>query len=230
MNLGIRSALAGGADDVVLVNSDVIVDPDCLGILQRALAATPGTGIAGPMVLFRSAPDTIASLGLSFDPRTGRMRERSAGRERPTSASPGTRTTDAVSGCCICITREVFERVGVLDEDYFFGFEEIDFCMAARAQGFATILVPGAVVYHEGSRSIGAASTARLYFAARNHLRLARRTAPAGPVGSFLRGMSIVALNLAHATRRPVRSVPAGIGAVLRGTYHHLTSRYGSGA
>jgi GT2 family glycosyltransferase len=230
MNLGIRSALASGADYVVLVNSDVLVTPDCLDTLQKALEATPGAGIAGPMVLARSAPDTIASLGLSFDHRTGRMQERSARRRRQSPASLGPHTSDAVSGCCMFVAREVFATVGLLDEDYFFGFEDIDFCLSARALGFTTLVVPGAVVYHEGSRSIGAASPLRLYFAARNHLRLAQRTAPAGPVGSFVRGLSILGLNLAHAARHPIRSVPAGVGAVLRGTYHHLTSQYGSGS
>ena len=230
MNLGIRSALTSGADYIVLVNSDVVVTPDCLGILQRSLEIVPDAGIAGPMVLSRSEPDRIASLGLSFDPRTGRMRERSAGRRRSSLTSPETQTTDAVSGCCIFVAREVFASVGFLDENYFFGFEEIDFCLSARARGYATVIVPAAVVYHEGSKSIGASSPARLYFAARNHLRLAHRIAPAGPVGSLFRGLSILGLNLAHAARRPPRSIPAGVGAVLRGTYHHLTSKYGSGA
>ena len=113
MNLGIRSAMASGADYIVLVNSDVVVTPDCLGILQRSLEIVAHAGIAGPMVLSRSEPDRIASLGLSFDPRTGRMRERSAGRRRASLTSPETQTTDAVSGCCIFVAREVFASVGL---------------------------------------------------------------------------------------------------------------------
>ena len=39
MNLGIREALARGADAVLLVNSDVIVPPDCVETLERCLTA-----------------------------------------------------------------------------------------------------------------------------------------------------------------------------------------------
>ena len=54
------------------------------------------------------------------------------------------------------VRREVFEAVGLLDEDYFFGFEDLDFCLRARRAGFATVLAGRATVYHEGSQSLGA--------------------------------------------------------------------------
>jgi hypothetical protein len=92
------------------------------------------------------------------------------------------------------------------------------------------MVVPEALASHEGGRSIGATSPRRLYFATRNHLRLARRVAPAGPVHSFLRGVSIVILNLAHAVRTPGASLADRFRAVVRGTRDHLAGRYGSGA
>ena len=78
MNVGIRAALELGAGRVLLVNNDVFVPPDCVAALERALAQAPNVGIAGPAVYARSAPDTIASLGLRYDPRTGRIRHESA--------------------------------------------------------------------------------------------------------------------------------------------------------
>jgi GT2 family glycosyltransferase len=55
-NVGIRAALARGADRILLVNSDVIVPPDTVEHLERCLDTTPEAGIAGPMVLARSEP------------------------------------------------------------------------------------------------------------------------------------------------------------------------------
>src|SRR4029077_10835849 len=104
------------------------------------------------------------------------------------------------------------------DEQYFFTFEDLDFCLKARRAGFTTILAGEAVVYHEGGQSLGARSPRRFYYAARNHLRLARQVHPsAGPFRVFGRTCSIVALNLAHAIVSAGGSLPVRIVAVARG-------------
>ncbi len=43
---------------------------------------------------------------------------------------------DAVSGCVMLVRREVFETIGLLPDDYFFSFEDIEFCQRARRAGF----------------------------------------------------------------------------------------------
>jgi GT2 family glycosyltransferase/glycosyltransferase involved in cell wall biosynthesis len=232
MNVGIRAALARGADAVLLVNSDVIVAPDCVERLEQALAAQPTAGIAGPLVLSRSTPDVVASFGLSFAPLSGRMQHRGAG--RPVSdfrgdglESAGLRVVDAVSGCVMLVRRAVFDAVGLLDEAYFYSFEDLDFCLAAKRAGYTTLLEPAAVAYHEGARSIGKESPQRLYFAARNHLRLADRVAPAAAPAAQGRRLAIVALNLAHAMRTGGGSTLERIGAVLRGTRDYAAGRFG---
>src|SRR5439155_394885 len=121
---------------------------------------------------------------------------------------------DAVSGCVMLIAREVLERVGLLDEAYFFSFEDVDFCRRARGAGFTSLCVGDAVALHDGSRSIGRRAAARLYFGTRNQLRVAERTAPAGPVHRRVRAAVIVALNLLHALVTAEAPRPAGVGAV----------------
>jgi len=121
MNVGIRQALADGADLVLLVNADAIVLPGCIEILERALEARAPdgdgrVGIVGPMILARQAPDVIASLGLRFDPETGRLRHHAAGTGVRHLAAGEPRCVDAVSGCVMLVRREVFDAVGLLDE------------------------------------------------------------------------------------------------------------------
>jgi GT2 family glycosyltransferase len=233
MNAGIREALDRGAGRVLLVNSDVIVPPDAVERLEQSLDAAPHAGIAGPVVLSRSAPDTIASLGMSYRPSTGRMRHRGAGlagsrADRARMEAGG--AVDGVSGCAMLVRREVFEAVGFLDEEYFFGFEDLDFCLEARRAGFATILADRATIYHEGGQSLGSVSPRRFYFAARNHLLLARRADPAsGRLRRWPRACSIVMLNLAHAAVSRGGSLPARLGAVVKGTRDYAAGRFGSG-
>jgi GT2 family glycosyltransferase len=232
MNVGIREALARSAGRVLLVNSDVIVPPDALERLEHALGAAPGIGIVGPVVLARSEPDRIATLGMSYAPASGRMKHRgTGGRIADCGRVPVGDTVDAVSGCLMLIKREVFDAVGLFDEEYFFTFEDLDFCLRAQRAGFTTVLAGDATVYHEGGRSLGATSPRRFYYAARNHLRLARRASPAsGRARSFGRGCVIVALNLAHAVVSRGGSLPARVGAAGRGTLDYLLGRFGAGA
>jgi GT2 family glycosyltransferase len=224
MNLGIRLALRRGADRVLLVNSDVIVPPDCVERLERCLE-TQRAGIAGPVVVARSDPGWIASLGLSYAPRTGRMRHRGVGATRGDGDRIESRHVDAVSGCLMLIRREVFDAVGLLDEDFFFSFEELDFCLKAKQAGFPTVLDGTAVAYHEGGRSIGTDTPLRLYFAARNNLLLASRNGSP----QSLRTLSIIALNLAHAARTNGASLRTRLGAVVRGVRDYLNGRLGAG-
>jgi GT2 family glycosyltransferase/glycosyltransferase involved in cell wall biosynthesis len=230
MNVGIREALALGADYVLLVNSDVVVPPDTVKRLEQRLAADSHAGIAGPVILARSDPRLIASLGMSYAYRTGRMRHRGHGRRIVPDHEADSAAVDAVSGCVMLVRRAVFEAAGLLEEEFFFSFEDLDFCLKAGNAGFSTVLAGDAAVYHEGGRSLGARSPRRFYYAARNHLLAAERSAPsAGRYASFGRSCWIVGLNLAHALVAPGGSVAARVAAVARGTYDYGARRFGPG-
>jgi len=227
MNAGIRHALDAGAGAVLLVNSDVVVPADCLEALERALDATPGAGIAGPVVISRTSPDRIASSGISYNRANGRMLHRDVGTSMTTSAAGTPVTVEAISGCMMLVTREVFERTGEFDADFFFSFEDVDFCLRAHAAGFSTIVVPEATALHEGGRSMGSGSARRFYFGARNQLRLARRHGGAEGGAAAFRSLYVVALNLAHAFRAGGATLPARLAAVARGTRDYSAGRFG---
>jgi hypothetical protein len=200
-NAGIRRALDAGAGAVLLVNSDVIVPPHAPGLLSAVLERDRGVGIVGPVVRKRSTPDIIESAGIHYNQTTGRMRLLDHG----APSTPGvfeTRAADAVAGCAMMVRRDVFDRCGLLSEDYDFGFEDIDFCLRARKQGLATVCCGSVFVLHEGQGSIGRRSTSRAYFATRNHLLLASRYPEGGSSSSRrVRLARVLALNLAHAIK-----------------------------
>jgi GT2 family glycosyltransferase/glycosyltransferase involved in cell wall biosynthesis len=227
-NVGIRHALATGADLVLLVNSDVWLPPDCLGQLEDVLVSDATIGIVGPLLLSRSEPEQVLSLGISFSERSGRMRHEGHGRRFGSLAPCDRRTVAGVSGCVMLVRREVFERIGLLDEDYFFSFEDLDFCLRARRAGYPSAVIGGALAYHEGSASIGPRSPSRVYFASRNHLLLADRAAPASSRARRLfRAGCIVAFNVAYALVSRPTPVWQGVPAVARGIRDHVRGRYG---
>ena len=228
VNVGIREALRRGADAVLLVNSDAVVPPDCTARLDAALVQTPGAGIAGPVLVSSTHPDLIASAGISYDTVSGRMRHLRHGERVKHGGSSDTTVVDALSGCVLLIAREVFERAGLFDEPYFYSFEDIDFCVSARASGFLSVRVNRAVVLHHGGQSIGPQSPRRLYFAARNHLRLAARAPGSDSLLSrWRRYATVLALNLAHAVLSPGGSTRERLTAVIRGTRDYARGRFG---
>lgn len=230
-NAGIAEGLRRGAALLFLLNSDAEVTADCVERLEAALDAVGGSGIAGPLVLSRADPARAVSRGIRYSPASGRMYEEGAGRDhRELPGGRGPRPVDAVSGCAMLIRRAALERTGLLAEEYFFSFEDLDLCLRARRAGFVTLLVDEAIAHHEGSRTVGRRSPRRVYFATRNHLLLARRAGPARhPLLGALRAATIVALNVGHVLAGGEVPRLAGLVHVALGVRDHLRGRYGDG-
>ena len=151
-NVGIRAALASGADYVLLVNNDAFVAPDMLGELVATLEADAQGGIAGPLICYASDPELVWYLA-DDERRWLPVPRRVGSGERAASISPARRWVGYVCGCGMLVRRAVFERVGLLDERFFMYFEDADFCQRARGAGFAIWAAPRARMWHHVSRS-----------------------------------------------------------------------------
>lgn len=227
-NIGIREALRLGAARILILNPDVVVTSNAVAVLDQAVSHGAGD-VVGPVLVERSRPSRIESGGITYSPVTGRMRHRLAGATRSSAASAAP-DLNGVSGALMLVRREVFEAVGLFAEEFFYGFEDLDFCLRARAAGFRVACVSAAVVEHEGAASIGRHSPRRLYFAARNHLLLASRVGPQVWPIRIARAANIVALNVAHACLRANGSFGRNLGAVAKGVADHLKGKYGPDA
>ena len=220
-NAGIAIALQGGADAVWLINSDLLVPPDCLERLLAALDARSDLAIVSPLVRSRGWPRRVLSAGLAYDARSGRMTERRDAGVAAIDAAP------AVSGCAMLVRRTAFERVGLLPDEYFFGFEDVAFCQQVRQAGLGVAVVTDAAVYHEGSGTMGAHAD-RLYYAARNHLRLGADTPAVSRLHRWTRQAAIAGYNLAHVLTSRDATVAARFTAVAHGIIDHVRGRYGA--
>jgi hypothetical protein len=155
LNAGARAALAAGAERVLLLNNDTVLARDALRLLGAALVES-GAGIAGPRVVDIGDPEhTISAgerhvLGLLCVPRTLLRYRRD-----PTAPY----AVSGVMGCALLVTRACFAAVGGFSEEIEVYYEDVDFCLAARARGFAALLEPRAVVAHDGMRGFAAGLT-----------------------------------------------------------------------
>jgi hypothetical protein len=223
MNAGVARLRSAGCDRFLLLNNDAVLEPGCLRRLAEGLE-DPGLAALGPVVL-RREDGRVESRGARFDPQWGRQRLSGHG-EWP-ERREGIADVEVVSGAVWMLSRAAFERVGPLEESYFFSFEEVDWCLRARGAGLRVGVALDARARHWGSRTLGQDSPTRLYYAARNHLHTAERHRPlAGPARWLRRGV-IVALNLAHALTQRQVARAAGCRAVLRGTADFWKGRLG---
>ncbi|WP_250002921.1 glycosyltransferase family 2 protein [Actinoplanes sp. M2I2] len=63
------------------------------------------------------------------------------------------REVPAVSGCCMLVERDLFDRLGGFDPVYFLYSDDIDLCTRAAALGASPVVVPDAAVIHVGGAS-----------------------------------------------------------------------------
>jgi GT2 family glycosyltransferase len=227
-NLGVRSALAEGAERILILKGGAILPPGALQHLEDALDANPRLGIVSPVIVSRQDPSIVISRGLRYWRSTGRIRHIIGDRVENSSAA-GPAIVDAVSGCAMLVRREVFDKIGLLGEDYFFGFEDIDFCFRARAAGFETACVDQAAALDGGDTPIGPEPSSRIYFATRNHLLLTSRlTAGRFRPLAWIHAVGALSFNLAQAVLAPDVATGEGLRGSLRGAADHLRGRYGS--
>lgn len=147
-NVGIRYSLKKGADFIVLLNNDTKVEGN---FIKRAIELD--TDILSPVVTFREFKDNpkqIYDLGGIVNWWTGRTTHKNAYKNeylKLKNSQPF--EVDYVAGCAMMVKREVFEKIGFLDERYFIYFEDVDFCITAKKAGFKVIVDPQTTIYHK---------------------------------------------------------------------------------
>lgn len=225
VNAGARWAIERGATHLLFLNNDTTLAPDCARLLVDAADAHPDSGVIGPALLDLPPPHRPLSLGERYSawslavPRT-LLKVRSAGDGTPYRVG-------GIMGSAIMVTRECFLRVGPYSEELLVYYEEVDYCLRARACGYRPLLVPRAIVLHDGMRGFTAGLqpyAARLK--CRNQLLLLRWY---GSIADWLAFVPIFALLVVLSSaiyalrgRRDVvaamwRGVAEGIGLAWRG-------------
>ncbi len=163
---------------IYLSNDDIVFFEDCLDRVIDAFAEHPDAGVVGAKVLTYDKPHVLSH---------------GAGYVRPLLL--GTRSVDAdeptcchfVTGCALCIRRQVIEELDTLFDPSFFAYwEDTDLCARVRAAGYGVVYCPQAQVLHKVSAATGGVggeiSPARVYYImhgktlyARKHLTLVSR-------------------------------------------------------
>lgn len=179
-NVGIRSI---DAEIYLLLNSDTIVRAGAIETLLETLETHPDVHMLGPQLEWMDGKHQVSTFRYRT-PMTELLYASSLGVFAKVFPShvvarelhEWTKGIDWASFACIAIRKEVFDKVGLLDEGYFMYFEDIAFCRKATRAGFKIAYQPKAHVVHlrGGSSPVKEATKQRkrrpMYYAnARSH-------------------------------------------------------------
>ena len=164
-----------------VLNPDARAAPDCAAHFASS-AEGEAFGLMGGRVLFEARPDTIQTDGGRVSLLTGKCTSVNWGRKLAEAAMPDAGSLNFITGAHCVASREFLERVGLMREDYFLYYEEVDW--ALRRGDLPLRVVPEAVVHHHGGTTIGTGSLGREpsafsnYFNFRNRMRFLWRFSP----------------------------------------------------
>jgi GT2 family glycosyltransferase len=150
INAGARAARG---DVLAIMNDDVETDRRDWLTPLIALACDPAVGVVGAKLLFgdgtlQHAGITLGIRGITSHAGVGRA----ANDPGPYGILSTTRRVSAVTGACMLTRREVFERLGGMDENYVVECNDTDYCLRVGAAGLAVIYAAEPILTHnEGS-------------------------------------------------------------------------------
>ncbi len=187
MNAGVDAARAAGASSFLLLNPDATIARDAVETLAAAVAAEP-LALLAPRIL---RPDgSVWFDGSDLDLGDGRI---TATRKRAVADDP--RLEQWLSGACLMVSAELWDRIGGFGDGYFLYWEDVELSYRARRAGASVRVVDAAVAVHaeggtqgDGLESAGAAkSEGYYYFNIRNRLVFASRNLDAATVRRWRR-------------------------------------------
>jgi len=185
-NVGVRLALNSPECGYVwLLNNDTTVDANALSNVLARAESDPRIGLCGSTLIYHHDQQMVQALGgATFNRYTGRSKHIGAFLPRsdvPTDPAPTEAAMDYVVGAAMLVRRAYLEQVGLMQEDYFLYYEEIDWC--TRGNGlFSLGYAANSFVFHKEGASIGTASsggsTLSIYYLFRNRVRFTLRFFP----------------------------------------------------
>ena len=221
-NVGIRYALADPATACVwLLNNDTVVPPDSLSRAMAKMQATPHAGMCGSSLLFYDRPLMVQAAGGGIlNKWTGTTRGLGAFHDLASiDESDALRHLDYIAGAALLVSRPFLETVGLMNEDYFLYYEELDW--ARRASGrFTLAYAKDSIVYHKEGGSIGTSSDPAQRspladaYGVRNRIRFMRRFYPFALPSVYL---ALVGAIVNRLRRGQADRIPMVLRAMLRG-------------
>jgi GT2 family glycosyltransferase len=159
---------------VALLNNDTEVDPDWAAAVVDAFARHPQAGAVASKMLLFDQRDQIHTTGDYFT-TDGRAGNRGVW-EQDTGQYDDEMFVFSACGGSAAYRRALLDQIGMLDDDFFFSGEDVDFGWRANLAGWRCLYTPRAVVYHQLSATGGGVIAS--FYDGRNLIRILVKNLP----------------------------------------------------
>lgn len=140
-NIGLRYALKRGAEYLWLLNNDTVVHPRALWEMVALAASDKKVGLVGSVLYDFYDPESVQAYG-------GGSINRWLGTSRYLK-EPGKGRLDFLTGASLLIRKPVVESVGLLDEAYFFYWEDVAYSQRVLRAGWKISVAEGSHILHK---------------------------------------------------------------------------------
>jgi len=184
---------------IFFLDSDNIVDKQILTELIKVIEEDRKIGVVGPKMYYYKDPKQIWMAGGNINLFTSRTTH--IGNEIDNGQFDQVREVGHFANAFL-VRREVIEKIGLFDENYFIMYEESDFMLRAKRAGYKIIYAPTAKLWHDiivpednsnPLRKLSLFTKQRAYFTARNRILFMRKNMPSAPLllCPYLRALKI---------------------------------------
>ncbi len=157
-NLALSYILASGKDFTytLQLDNDTVVKEDCISTLVKYLEEHKDIGVVGGKIFYYNNKERLQWVGESISLWVGEVvgltqsfrrifTKESLAEDKYKVA----RDVDFIVSWCSLARRELWEQVGLLDETFFFGWEDDDWCLRVKKKGYRLAFVPDAILWHK---------------------------------------------------------------------------------
>lgn len=172
-NLGIMQAKG---EYILMINNDTEIIPGFVVQLVAEMIARPEIGILSPLILFYDDPRVIQYAGFTpINLITGRNQTIGLGTQNNNQYDNTSYRTAFCHGAAMMCRKSDINHVGLLPEQYFLYYEELDWCEMFKRAGKQIWFTGKTHIFHKESISVGKESAVKTYFVTRNRLLFMRR-------------------------------------------------------
>jgi GT2 family glycosyltransferase len=171
-NVGIQAAKG---DYLFIVNNDTEFTPGLIEGLIEVFEQYPDAGMVSPKFHYFFHKGTIEYAGYQavnmFTGRNGMI----GCREKDMGQYNEIKQTHYAHGGGMMVSRKVVDEVGMLPDDFFIYYEELDWSEQVKRKGYKIYYQPKSLIYHKESMSTGKASPFKTFYHTKNRILFMRR-------------------------------------------------------
>lgn len=182
-NTGIKAA---SGEYLFIVNNDTEFTPGLIESLIDVFHQRPDAGIVCPKFHYFFNKGTIEYAGYkSINIFTGRNGMIGSG-EKDTGQYDSIKKTNYAHGGAMMVSKKALEKVGLMPEQFFLYYEELDWSVKFKRNGYNIYFQPNALIYHKESMTTGKSSPLKTFYLTRNRILFMRRNTPVLGFSVFL--------------------------------------------